>query len=189
MRFVGDQRVVGETRILARVGHDQRLGAEHGMRAEAGGARGFARVDPGTRKEQLAAFLDHGHHRHRHVAQLGYEVDQLLQFGIVDHSLRTVRSQHREALVLVAIGIRRRCALGPKYARFAKHGRSLPTRSKRLSGKAIPRWITSGRPIAFAPSGALGYRPAQLKRIFASPKERACARPPISISSLAKARK
>ena len=111
----------------------------------------------------------------------------LLQFGIVDHSLRTVRSQHREALVLVAIGIRRRCALGPKYARFAKHGRSLATRSKRLSGKAIPRWITSGRPIAFAPSGALGYRPAQLKRIFASPKERACARPPISISSLAKA--
>ena len=136
MRLTRDERIVRKANVFLRVANDHRFRAQHGMRAETGRARRFARFYSRSSEEHLTALFDHGDHDHGYIANLRCKIDDLLQFGIVDHGVRTVRSKDREAPFLVAIGFRRGFAFGPKDVFLTVH--ALVQRRFRLKFKRIP---------------------------------------------------
>ena len=81
MRRPGDQQIVGEAGILGRVGDDENVRPEHGVRAEGDVARGILRVQPGTRQETLTHILDNADQRDRRVAQRSCELRDLVQIA------------------------------------------------------------------------------------------------------------
>ena len=68
MRRTGDQRIVDETHILRRVGHDEDIVAQHGEGAEGDVTRRLLRIQPDARQKALPYILDNADERDRRPA-------------------------------------------------------------------------------------------------------------------------
>ena len=130
------------------------------MGAEAGRPRRVSCVYSRSRKKRLPILFDHSDHDHRSGADLCCKIYNLLKLGIVNHGMGAMRGKDREALLLVAIGIRGGLPLGPKDIFLTVH--DYVCRSLRLKFDQLPNAKSNFAAFAanrFAPWAWLGYRP------------------------------
>ena len=96
VRRLGDERVVCETRVLRRIGHDQRLVAHDRVGAEGHVARGLADLQADPRIEPLAVGIDQAQQRDREAADRRRTAHQAVDDGVaggVEHAQRVQRTQ------------------------------------------------------------------------------------------------